>query len=910
MSAARHAATVGALRSPGRSPANASAASRSGSERLTSVPRANTLETLTNVFAGYGADQVLGSWRQQVPMESEQRLAVLLKTERSGFDSGAREESDDSSSDSSDSLWNRGGLRYWAPGLYRWLAPRVGSRERFLIAFTFSVVEGTKERALDFAGHEINYLSIQVVASVISLLCALAISFFMEGQWGASRIFCFSALWRWSFVGFFFAAKSVMLTYAYQSGLHHMILMLVGFLYVIVAAVGSFFVFSRKYGKLEWLSLSMLILSAPAFYIMRERCDTNYCQFFDFTKDQLSLLGIICAFVGVAMAAVASILAERLFKNFSSGMVRRNEQDNFDHGKYYIHRVHLDFTNCVLLGVVWIWQYYCVQGSWNSKTDVMFGYWTRRHYILVAIYVLQAWWAGLVVMNFSTVTKSLLQTVVGVLSVCIVDPLAGMTYGHNFGIRAVPSLLIAVIIVICAVLFQTGRLNMKAIREASGVPAQEEVGGIQSVRRFFCRERTQTRTPEAAAQSGGLMKYCLPVLYIVSNALQTELQNTVSANRFFVPQSLQVGIPLCGMGLASALTLNIYGLKGLREALDPRTLNKFLLLGLMQSVVGALAGLAMGLGINSSLYVAMGKIYTPLSLVLGRLILHRRYLWIEWLSVVVLFVASITLAFLDSSIATHSAGRKSSAVAILSTAGSASMACIYSVIMEIALQNTTTPFLVNKIRLDFGAFLWGIAFLPVMGFLGVSGGRPDLAFWVYRPNNYWDCVDIGSCDDAGLFVATNATAAQANDCFCGKGVFLGWSSWVVYAALGAGVLYGWLTGKIIEHFSTVMRSVLDGFPIMLLQFCISPLASRIPLDDFEAKYPSPLPFINRDWAKDLMTIVNPISAITYIEAAAQVKKVAELCHPHEIHEDEALEVNGELDTDGETESSESSDAAC
>ena len=39
------------------------------------------------------------------------------------------------------------------------------------------------------------------------------------------------------------------------------------------------------------------------------------------------------------------------------------------------------------------------------------------------------------------------------------------------------------------------------------------------------------------------------------------------------------------------------------------------------------------------------------------------------------------------------------------------------------------------------------------------------------------------------------------------------------------------------------------------RFCISPLASRIPLDDFEAKYPSPLPFINRDWAKDLMTIV-------------------------------------------------------
>ena len=26
-----------------------------------------------------------------------------------------------------------------------------------------------------------------------------------------------------------------------------------------------------------------------------------------------------------------------------------------------------------------------------------------------------------------------------------------------------------------------------------------------------------------------------------------------------------------------------------------------------------------------------------------------------------------------------------------------------------------------------------------MGFLGVHGGRPDLAYWVYRPHPYWAC---------------------------------------------------------------------------------------------------------------------------------------------------------------------------
>ena len=79
------------------------------------------------------------------------------------------------------------------------------------------------------------------------------------------------------------------------------------------------------------------------------------------------------------------------------------------------------------------------------------------------------------------------------------------------------------------------------------------------------------------------------------------------------------------------------------------------------------------------------------------------------------------------------------------------------------------------------------------------------------------------------------------------------------------------------HDQRLHLEVLDGFPIVLLWFLISPLASRIPLAPFESKYShGPMPFINRAWGKDLMTVVNPVSAITYIEAAAQVRKVAML----------------------------------
>ena len=248
--------------------------------------------------------------------------------------------------------------------------------------------------------------------------------------------------------------------------------------YVIVAAVVSFFVFSRLYGKLEWLSLSMLILSSPAFFIMRERCDVNYCGFFVFKKNDYNFLGMTSAFFGISVGAVASVLSERIFKNLSRGL--RDPARS----RYYIHRVHLDFVTFVLLCGVWIWQYYFRHGTWGSRTDVMFGSWSRRHFVLLFLTVGQMWWAGLVVLHFSTVTKSLLQTTIGVLSACIVDPIMGITWGHNWGIRSVPSTLIALLVVIYAILFQTGRLNVKWLWKQAGFSPKKEYGGLKALKQI------------------------------------------------------------------------------------------------------------------------------------------------------------------------------------------------------------------------------------------------------------------------------------------------------------------------------------------------------------------------------------------------------------------------------------------
>ena len=49
----------------------------------------------------------------------------------------------------------------------------------------------------------------------------------------------------------------------------------------------------------------------------------------------------------------------------------------------------------------------------------------------------------------------------------------------------------------------------------------------------------------------------------------------------------------------------------------------------------------------------------------------------------------------------------------------------------------------------------------------------------------------------GIFLLNNGTStADAASCYCDHGIFLGWGTWLPYAALATGVIYSWLTGKV------------------------------------------------------------------------------------------------------------------
>eukprot|EP00933_Yihiella_yeosuensis_P002076 TRINITY_DN10343_c1_g1_i1.p1 TRINITY_DN10343_c1_g1~~TRINITY_DN10343_c1_g1_i1.p1 ORF type:complete len:954 (-),score=100.02 TRINITY_DN10343_c1_g1_i1:214-3075(-) len=814
---------------------------------------------------------------------------------------------------SSESDSEHGGLRGCAPRLYRWLIPRVGGddplssvklRIMLLFVVSTSAIVHVQEYQRWYSSSVVNSLSILVVSDFISFLIALFLSFFLEGSWAFNKVFSFTALWHWIIVAILFAATDALSVAAYRAGLLDVTGDVIGYIYTPMAAVLSFFVFSRHYGRLEWLSLTMLVLSVPAFIVLRERCRVHNCTMFGEEAFHRKGYGLSLKFVSVVVGVAASLCAERIFKERSKSINRRlaarYEDEATRHNKFYIMKVHLDFSQTLLLGMIW-----AAPASWNcaltgdgSVCDQWFGTWEQHHYWMVVILIARSWGSGLLVKHFSTVTKSIVGTLVNVINFCIGDAILGMASegaGYKFSARAVPSIFIAIVALLSGVIFQTGRLNFKTLRQECNLPEPRKFGGFRSLRHYFCSKKRSPRTDSpkdpdetSLGACSFLMGYATPVLYVFGNALQTELNNVVSSNRYFVPQSLQVAIPLCGMCFAMFLTWKKQGRQGLKEAWNPKKLWKFWLLGSLQAITLGLAGMAMGLGINSSLYVAMGKIYTPLSLFLGCCMLKNRYLWIEWLSVAILFVASLTLALLDT-VGPKTEGSKSkgsSLAAVMCVFGSATMSCVFSVLMERLLKEDKADFVVHKIRLDFGALCWGAAFLPVMGYLGDWGGRPDLAYWNYRPNPYWKCKKLGSCDaNTGAFLWLEASAealARSGEfnCVCGNGVFLGWdqpSSWVIYLALSVGVLYSWVTGQVVRKYSTVMRSVFDGYPIILLWFVITPLASHMPFAAFKAAYyEGPLPWFSADWAKDLMTIVNPVSAVTYVAAAAEVRKVMQL----------------------------------
>merc|ERR1712050_609910 len=123
-----------------------------------------------------------------------------------------------------------------------------------------------------------------------------------------------------------------------------------------------------------------------------------------------------------------------------------------------------------------------------------------------------------------------------------------------------------------------------------------------------------------------------------------------------------------------------------------------------------------------------------------------------------------------------------------------------------------------------------------------------------------DCVD-------GSFVPNTGTSPEDIASYaCGGGageLLVGCDKSEIYLALALFVFYSWITGVVVKQFSSIHRSIADGFSLLLLYFVLDPLIRG---KDWS------------NWALDLMALIMPLSIVTFSCAASEMEHVMEQAH--------------------------------
>eukprot|EP00429_Kryptoperidinium_foliaceum_P003618 CAMPEP_0176012848 /NCGR_PEP_ID=MMETSP0120_2-20121206/6006_1 /TAXON_ID=160619 /ORGANISM="Kryptoperidinium foliaceum, Strain CCMP 1326" /LENGTH=919 /DNA_ID=CAMNT_0017345745 /DNA_START=80 /DNA_END=2839 /DNA_ORIENTATION=- len=851
---------------------------------------------------GQSGMDAMRSWRSLARAASRSRKAICCADSDSEEDDTAVEDDNEAQHDD---RRTGGGLYAWSPRLYSWITARWTTTGRFLVLACFIALESAKFMQLEFAVNDqthVNVLSIYFMACVLSFSVAVACSVILDGKWALAKIFSVSGLGRFFIAALLFILGTYFTVLAYKTGMSPAFVIMLSKMYLPVCAIGSIIVFKRRYTTLEWLSLGMLILGVTAFVLLRYQCHVNYCH--ELTMARVVLTGVCCMVVSILCSAPASIMAETVLKeNLGAGLSLRERRN-----KYYICRAQLDFWMTLMTFACWATDEWIMLGDETPATaseliprvdnlKTWFGHWTKRQYILVLILAAQSWFAGLMVQRFSTVSKGVAQSLATVFVVMLGDP---MFNKYGMKTRFMPSLLITVIAVLSALIFQTGRLNVMEMRRLlrSTAGTRQEAPGQAQNPNLINRARDKIRS------SGGISsclsvacKYSVIIAYISADSFRSTILYVVQANRFFVPQTMAIASAVCGVAFASAMTLRSYGLQGLKSAWEPKKLQKFMVCGALQAVTTSLSSMAYALGTSPSMVVALGKVYTPLVAIFSRWILGKHFMWLEWFALIILTAASFTFGLMQDLVGQSDRGGSTALAGALCVVASAASSCLMSLLMEKLLKGDSDPFILQKVRLDFGSVLFSVAFLPVMGWLGTMPGnrRTDVAYWVPRAGpNYWGCQSLAmrtshassnGCDLAtGEFLVNwtkvgNSTALQqqAAECICGSGVGVGWgTNYMIYVGLAAVVFHSWITGVLVSEFSSVYRAVADGVPVVLIYFLLDPLFSRVPLAPFQVAYESALPFPPLDWARDCICLILPLSGTTFSVASSEMQKVADL----------------------------------
>jgi len=406
-------------------------------------------------------------------------------------------------------------------------------------------------------------------------------------------------------------------------------------------------------------------------------------------------------------------------------------------------------------------------------------------------------------------------------------------------------------------------------------------------------EKEKTKVSVVSELIGMATTYALIVVYIISDAGRTLILQKALSTTVINSTSMGLICYICGVLVASGLTLYTHGWDGLFRAWHVGKILVCIPAAFLFALATALGNLSFAHGINSSLYVVLGKFYTPVAALGARWIMGKFYMWLEWFALVILTLSSVIFGYLKSFDVTGSGHRPKALpmAGMLLVLASAATSAVGSLVTEKILKKEKVPFHLQKVRLDAGSILSSLVLLPTIGQIAT---RPQDVPWAMRPRSYEECPWESVCWNKP---GTNHSCSHPDcHCECQAGVFagwdLGWDGWVLALAVFVNTTQGWLVGKVTQRFSVVHRAIADSFSLLTIYFIGDPVFNHTSLSNV---------------CLNLVAFIVPVSTATFSIATSEMQKVFEAENKvKELYSSavKAGRMNSEGDTDSESELSE------
>mmetsp|Transcript_106180 Transcript_106180/g.307272 ORF Transcript_106180/g.307272 Transcript_106180/m.307272 type:complete len:471 (+) Transcript_106180:2-1414(+) len=425
-----------------------------------------------------------------------------------------------------------------------------------------------------------------------------------------------------------------------------------------------------------------------------------------------------------------------------------------------------------------------------------------------------------------------------------------------------------------AVIFQTGRINLKVLRKAANIDsgahpdlgmnalAESEDGSLQqskwwrgesvSLQRKRDEKGFGIQKPPLQSWTEICKTYALILVYIVSDAGRTIVLQKALQGAVINSTSMGLVCFICGSVVASCLSLYRDGFHdGLLAAWNPSKILHCLPAAFLFALATTFTNMSFTQGITSALFVVLGKFYTPVAALAARWVMGKFYMWLEWFALLILTLASIVFGYLQALGSGSSGPTGSPLSAMICVLLSAAVSALASLVTEKILKGEQVPFHMQKVRLDVGSIISSLALLPVLGFIAT---RAQDSPWAYRPHGYDSCPADSVCWDFQAGGCENPGCT----CECTRGVFAGWNTPVLFWAVLFNIAQGWLVGKVTQQFSVIHRAIADSFSLLAIYFIGDPIFNHTSLSNA---------------CLNLVAFIVPVSTATFSVATSEMQKV-------------------------------------